>query len=122
MLTQSELRGKYPVFYSNFTEMHNKFIQEGHGHRGHGPDHDILVAGYTLLIAGDDHRLAEMAWVAAICTQRTSTSRWQVSRRPVHRIAHTHAAWTPPRSRRVLLYTIYEQAYIFFISGAFLQS
>ncbi len=65
MLTQEMMRGKFSAFYREFVRMHTKFIQGGNGHRGHGPDHDMLVAGYTLMIAGDDHRLAEMAWVAA---------------------------------------------------------
>ena len=64
-LTQEALRKKYAVFYSQFHEMHEELVSDGRGHAGHGPDHDMLVAGYTLLIAGDDHRLAEMAWVAS---------------------------------------------------------
>lgn len=45
--------------------MHAKLVKDGLGHRGHGPDHDMLVAGYCLRIAVNDHRLAEMAWVAS---------------------------------------------------------
>ncbi len=64
-LTQETLRLKYAAFYEQFHLMHAELVVNGLGHRGHGPDHDMLVAGYCLLIAGDDHRLAEMAWVAA---------------------------------------------------------
>ncbi len=64
-MTQEALREKYTTFYRRFHSLHKGAIEEGSGHRGHGPDHDMLVAGYCLLIAGDDHRLAEMAWVAA---------------------------------------------------------
>jgi hypothetical protein len=63
-LTQTDMRDAFPAFFSRFNEIHNMLVETGRGHRGHGPDHDMLVGGYALIIA-DLTLIAKMAWVAA---------------------------------------------------------
>lgn len=64
-VTQQALREKYSAFYRQFHVMHAEIIANGSGNHGHGPDHDMLVAGYCLLISEHHTDVAEMAWVAA---------------------------------------------------------
>lgn len=63
--TLNHLKKKYPNFYDAFVNTHRYLADNGQGHRGHGPDHDLMVAGYCLLIT-DNGRVGEKAWIAAL--------------------------------------------------------
>lgn len=65
ILIHKELRRRYSKFFNELLKIHHELNEIGLGNRGHGPEHDTLVAGYCLLIAGNDNRLAEMTWIAA---------------------------------------------------------
>ncbi len=61
----SEKRKKFYGLYTWIMQKHDDLGKAGKGHRGHGPDHDIMVAQYCLLIA-EDEVVAEMAWCASL--------------------------------------------------------
>lgn len=48
-----------------FLEAIERVREGGKPNFAHGPDHDQLVAGYAVLIAGHDRKLVKKAWAAA---------------------------------------------------------
>lgn len=61
-----EFEKKFPAFWQAWATVHEEANKVGKGQRGHGPDHDLVVLGYCLLLAGEDQRLAEMSGCAAL--------------------------------------------------------
>ncbi len=59
------MRKKFARLYNKVKQNHEDLLLSGQGNRGHGFDHDLMVAQYAAIIA-DDLQVAEMAWVAAM--------------------------------------------------------
>jgi len=60
-----ERRNRFTGFFNRCITFHFELERGGKGHKGHGLDHDLLVAQYAVLIA-EDERTADKAWVAAL--------------------------------------------------------
>lgn len=56
---------KFKNFFKAFRQMHLELERTGKGHRGHGMDHDLMVAQYGILISPNP-RTGEMAWIAGL--------------------------------------------------------
>ena len=59
------MKGRQPAFYQAFVQMHTDLVASGRGQRGHGIDHDLMVAGYCLQLA-EDNWISPLVWAAAL--------------------------------------------------------
>lgn len=57
---------RFAKLFSGVKDFHLEMERQRKGNQGHGIDHDVLVAGYVILIQGKKTRVTEMAWVAAM--------------------------------------------------------